>query len=71
MALFCTSYALISRLIRIRLAVDAVAYAWDFPKSKRARVSGCVYWPTAEKLGHNWLNAVFGVITLPDPIHLN
>jgi hypothetical protein len=34
-------------------------------------VSGCVYWPTAEKLGHNWLNAVFGVITLPDPIHLN
>jgi hypothetical protein len=24
----------------------------------------------AEKLGHNWLNAVFGVITLPDPIHL-
>jgi hypothetical protein len=43
----------------------------DFPKSKRARVSGCVYWPTAEKLGHNWLNAVFGVITLPDPIHLN
>jgi hypothetical protein len=25
----------------------------------------------AEKLGHNWLNAVFGVITLPDPIHLN
>jgi hypothetical protein len=34
-------------------------------------VSGCVYWPTAEKLGDNWLNAVFGVITLPDPIHLN
>jgi hypothetical protein len=23
-----------------------------------------------EKLGHNWLNAVFGVVTLPDPIHL-
>jgi hypothetical protein len=34
-------------------------------------VSGRVYWLTAEKLGHNWLNAVFGVITLPDPIHLN
>jgi hypothetical protein len=25
----------------------------------------------AEKLGHNWLNAVFGVITLLDLIHLN
>jgi hypothetical protein len=24
----------------------------------------------AEKLGHNWLYAIFGVITLPDPIHL-
>jgi hypothetical protein len=36
-----------------------------------ARMSGCVYWPMAEKLSHNWLNAVFGVITLPDPIQLN
>jgi hypothetical protein len=25
----------------------------------------------AEKLSHNWLNAFFGVITLPDPIYLN
>jgi hypothetical protein len=36
-----------------------------------AAVAGCVSWPTAKNLGHNWLNAVFGVITLPDPIHLN
>jgi hypothetical protein len=57
-------------VIRIRPAVDAAAYAGILPNSKCARVSGCVYWPMAEKLSHNWLNAVFGVITLPDPIHL-
>jgi hypothetical protein len=44
------------------------AYAGIFPS---ARVLGCVYWPIAEKLDQNWLNAVFGVITLSDPIHLN
>jgi hypothetical protein len=49
-------------------AVDAVGLRRDFPS---ACVLGCVYWPMAEKLGHNWLNAVFGVITLPDPIQLN
>lgn len=33
-------------------------------------MSGCVYWSVGEKLGHSWLNAVFSVITLPDPVQL-